>query len=60
MARKVYVNRTLNLKKIRYIGLDMDHTLVRYNSENFEKLSHAKDHRQTYSAARLSRGSYGN
>jgi HAD superfamily 5'-nucleotidase-like hydrolase len=42
MARKVYVNRTLNLKKIRYIGLDMDHTLVRYNSENFEKLSHAK------------------
>lgn len=42
MAKKVYVNRTLNLKKIRYIGLDMDHTLVRYNSENFEKLSHTK------------------
>lgn len=37
---KVYVNRTLNLKKIRYIGVDMDHTLIRYNSENFEKLSH--------------------
>jgi HAD superfamily 5'-nucleotidase-like hydrolase len=37
---KVYVNRTLNLKKIRYIGVDMDHTLVRYNSENFERLSH--------------------
>ncbi|MFN8790164.1 MAG: HAD-IG family 5'-nucleotidase [Bdellovibrionales bacterium] len=41
MTQKVYVNRTLNLKKIKYIGLDMDHTLVRYNSENFERLSHS-------------------
>jgi HAD superfamily 5'-nucleotidase-like hydrolase len=40
MTSKVYVNRTLNLKKIKYLGLDMDHTLVRYNSENFERLSH--------------------
>ena len=39
---KVYVNRTLNLKKIKYIGVDMDHTLVRYNTENFERLSHSK------------------
>lgn len=39
---KVFVNRTLNLKKIRYIGLDMDHTLIRYKSLNFERLSHAK------------------
>jgi HAD superfamily 5'-nucleotidase-like hydrolase len=37
---RVYVNRTLNLKRIRYIGLDMDHTLIRYNVEEFEKLSH--------------------
>lgn len=37
---KVFVNRTLNLKKIKYIGLDMDHTLIRYNTENFERLSH--------------------
>lgn len=36
----VYVNRTLNLKKIKYIGLDMDHTLIRYNSYNFEALAH--------------------
>lgn len=42
MPGKVYVNRTLNLKKIRYIGLDMDHTLVRYKSMNFERLSHSK------------------
>lgn len=40
MPGKVFVNRTLNLKKVRYIGVDMDHTLIRYNSENFEKLSH--------------------
>lgn len=38
---RVYVNRTLNLKRIRYIGLDMDHTLIRYNTKEFEKLSHA-------------------
>lgn len=37
---QVYVNRTLNLKRIRYIGLDMDHTLIRYNVEEFERLSH--------------------
>lgn len=36
----VYVNRTLNMKQIHYIGLDMDHTLIRYNSENFERLAH--------------------
>jgi HAD superfamily 5'-nucleotidase-like hydrolase len=38
--RSVYVNRTLNLKRIRYIGFDMDHTLIRYNTANFEKLAH--------------------
>ena len=37
---KVFVNRTLNLKRIRYLGFDMDHTLVRYKSENFERLAH--------------------
>lgn len=41
MLSKVYVNRTLNLKRIRYIGLDMDHTLIRYHSSEFEKLSHS-------------------
>lgn len=40
-ADRVYTNRTLNLKKITHIGLDMDHTLVRYQSENFENLSHS-------------------
>lgn len=37
---KVFVNRTLNLKRITHIGLDMDHTLIRYNSYNFEELAH--------------------
>jgi len=34
----IFCNRTLNLKKIKMIGLDMDHTLVRYHTEHFEKL----------------------
>lgn len=40
MNSSVFVNRTLNLKRIRYIGLDMDHTLIRYNSDVFEQLSY--------------------
>lgn len=36
----VFVNRTLNLKKITHIGFDMDHTLIRYNSRRFEELAH--------------------
>lgn len=35
---KVFVNRIINMRKIKLIGLDMDHTLIRYNSENFEAL----------------------
>lgn len=38
MNSTVFVNRTLNLKKIKYIGLDMDHSLIRYQSERFESL----------------------
>lgn len=40
MKDVVYCNRTLNLKKIKYIGFDMDHTLVRYDIEKFEQLVH--------------------
>ncbi|MDC7241572.1 MAG: 5'-nucleotidase domain-containing protein, partial [Spirochaetales bacterium] len=36
----VYVNRVLNMKNIKVIGFDMDYTLVRYNAEAFEKLTH--------------------
>ncbi len=38
MNSKVFVNRILNMKKIKFIGLDMDHTLIRYNTKNFESL----------------------
>jgi HAD superfamily 5'-nucleotidase-like hydrolase len=38
MTGTVFVNRILNLKKIKYIGLDMDHTLIRYQTKHFESL----------------------
>ena len=34
----VYVNRTLNLKKIKAIGFDLDYTLARYQTKKFEAL----------------------
>lgn len=36
----IYVNRILNMKKIKAIGFDMDYTLVRYKTEHFEKFTH--------------------
>ena len=38
MKQSVFINRTINLKKIKYIGLDMDHTLIRYHTKEFETL----------------------
>lgn len=38
MSQSVFVNRILNMKKIKYVGLDMDHTLIRYKTEHFEAL----------------------
>ena len=38
MRQNVFVNRILNMRKVRYIGLDMDHTLIRYKTKNFESL----------------------
>lgn len=40
MKKNVFVNRTLNLRKIKFIGLDMDHTLVRYKTHAFEELAY--------------------
>ncbi|MBI9108432.1 MAG: HAD-IG family 5'-nucleotidase [Spirochaetales bacterium] len=37
----VFVNRTLNMKKIKLIGFDMDYTLVPYNVEAFERLTYS-------------------
>ena len=38
MTTNVYINRLLNMRRIKHIGLDMDHTLVRYHTEAFEGL----------------------
>jgi HAD superfamily 5'-nucleotidase-like hydrolase len=38
----VFVNRILNMKKIKAIGFDMDYTLVRYKTENFERLTYGE------------------
>ena len=35
----IFVNRMLNMKHIKVIGFDMDHTLVRYHSDRFEELT---------------------
>lgn len=39
-SNQVFVNRTLNMRKIKAIGFDMDYTLVRYNTQNFENETH--------------------
>jgi HAD superfamily 5'-nucleotidase-like hydrolase len=36
----IYINRTLNMKRIKAIGFDMDYTIVRYNSEAFESFTY--------------------
>ncbi|WP_373047440.1 HAD-IG family 5'-nucleotidase [Vulgatibacter sp.] len=36
-ARRIYCNRTLNLRSIRAIGYDMDYTLVHYSVEAWER-----------------------
>ena len=37
----IFINRTLNMKKIKAIGFDMDYTIVRYNTEAFEQFTHS-------------------
>lgn len=38
----IFINRTLNMKKIKAIGFDMDYTIVRYNTEAFERYTHGE------------------
>ena len=35
----IFVNRTLNLKRIKAIGFDMDYTLAQYQQPAFDKLA---------------------
>lgn len=37
LRRRVFANRTLNLRRIRAIGYDMDYTLVHYRVEQWEQ-----------------------
>lgn len=37
--QRIFVNRSLNMARIKAIGFDMDHTLVRYNRQAFESLA---------------------
>ena len=39
--RKVYCNRTLNMRSIRAIGYDMDYTLIHYNVEEWERTAYS-------------------
>lgn len=36
-ARRIYTNRTLNLRAIKAIGFDMDYTLIHYDVEAWER-----------------------
>jgi HAD superfamily 5'-nucleotidase-like hydrolase len=36
----IYINRTLNMKRIKAIGFDMDYTIVRYQTEAFERFTY--------------------
>ncbi len=37
LQRKIFANRTLNLRSIKAIGYDLDYTLVHYNSVEWER-----------------------
>lgn len=37
---EIFVNRILNMKKIKAIGFDMDHTLIRYDYQKFEEMAY--------------------
>jgi HAD superfamily 5'-nucleotidase-like hydrolase len=40
--RRIFANRTLNLRSIRAIGYDMDYTLVHYNVRMWEERAYAR------------------
>jgi len=40
--QRIYVNRSLNMARIKAIGFDMDHTLLMYKREAFEALAFAE------------------
>ncbi len=49
-ARRIFCNRTLNLRSLKAIGYDMDYTLIHYDVGEWER--HAYDHVKEALAAR--------
>src|SRR5512145_579162 len=49
LERRVFCNRTLNLRAIHAVGFDMDYTLVHYDTEVWEKraFEHARSRLQS-------------
>jgi 5'-nucleotidase len=39
-SRRIFCNRTLNLRSVKAVGFDMDYTLVHYRSEEWERRSY--------------------
>lgn len=50
-ARRLFCNRTLNLRSIRAVGYDMDYTLVNYQVENWERTAYEHVRRRFQSEA---------
>ena len=40
ISRRIFCNRSLNMKSIKAVGFDMDYTLASYKPETFETLAH--------------------
>lgn len=40
--RRIFCNRSLNMKSIKAVGFDMDYTLASYKPETFETLAHVQ------------------
>ena len=40
--RRIYCNRSLNMRSVRAVGFDLDYTLASYRPETFEALAHAQ------------------
>jgi len=39
-ARRIFANRTLNLKAVAVVGFDMDYTLIHYRTEEWERCAY--------------------
>lgn len=42
ITRRIFCNRSLNMRSIRAVGLDLDYTLAQYRPETFEVLAHTE------------------